>query len=319
MHTSNGCNQAMKSELQKCHSGSGKGRGKCALLTKVNEWWRQNIQKCHSGSGKGRGKCALLTEVNEWWRQNIQKCHSGSGKGVGQMCPSDRREWVMKTEHPEMSLWIWQGGGANVPFWQTWMSDEDRTSRNVTLDLERGRGKCAFLAVVTEPRRQHIKYSQITSLAEIFSILMTSSSEHPPFKPWIEHLQWSPTQVTAPFPWLCKHMFTRQVDAAVRHLTSRHVRGGTRLRGNQPCPHFLHQDLASQTNRQCRIFCMKKWYRQAASFEVSLSPSFQNIMCPRLPKNLKIYWSRSATFTVWKLDPIWPHSVLHACTRLFAA
>ena len=37
MHTSNGCNQAMKSELQKCHSGSGKGRGKCALLTDVNE------------------------------------------------------------------------------------------------------------------------------------------------------------------------------------------------------------------------------------------------------------------------------------------
>ena len=79
------------------------------------------------------------------------------------------------------------------------MSDEDRTSRNVTLDLARGQGKCALLAVVMEPQWQNIKYSQIMSLAEIFSILMTPSSEHPPFKLCTEHLQWSPTQITAPF------------------------------------------------------------------------------------------------------------------------
>lgn len=32
---------------------------------------------------------------------------------------------------------------------------------------------------------------------------------------------------------------------------------------------------------------MKKWYRQAASFEVSLLPSFQNVMCPVCQNILK--------------------------------
>ena len=138
------------------------------------------------------------------------------------------------------------------------MSDEGRTSRYVTLVLARGQGKCALLTSVTEPRWQNIKHSEIMSSAEIFTILMTLSSEHPPFKPCTEHLRWSPIQVTAPFSLLCKHKFTRQVHAAVVRLTGRHVRDGARLCGNQPCPHFIHQDLFSQTNMERRIFWMKK-------------------------------------------------------------
>ena len=185
-----------------------------------------------------------------------------------------------------MSLLIWKGGGANVHFWQRWMSDEDRTSRNVTLDLVRGQGKCALLAVVMEPRWQNIKYSQIMSLAEIFSILMTPSSEHPPFKPCTEHLQWSPTQVTAPF-FFALQAYVYKTGTCSSATSDQQACERWNQAARQPALPSLSPPRFCQPNRKCRIFWMKKWYRQAAISEVSLLPSFQHVMCPVCQKIFK--------------------------------
>ena len=74
------------------------------------------------------------------------------------------------------------------------------------------------------------------SFDEIFSAIMTLSSQHRLFKPCIGHMRLLLTQVSVLFflllTFFCLHMFTRQVHVLL-FLTYRRVRDGTWRTG---CP-----------------------------------------------------------------------------------